>query len=337
MDVKLIMGMINQQNRLVVLLLLTALLLPVSLYVNIILDTKIVYTHLYYLPITMAGLWYYKKAVYVALFLAFIHIGINVPQEGLANYGVIIRGIALCFIAYVVGALAELKDRHLTSLTKAQQEMAMLSGKILNAYEEERARLARELHDEIGQTLTVISLDLQYLQLKLASAEKPLQEKVASSIKLLEQTLNYVRNQIVALRPPSLDNIGLVEVVREMVRELSTRTGLDIKIKEKGFSQRLPADLETALYRCIQEALTNVVRHAGATRVELELLKKPGMLTAIIKDNGKGFDPARLNIFSKGLGLAGMWERVNLLGGELQIDAVPGKGVRISIAIPLHH
>lgn len=214
------------------------------------------------------------------------------------------------------------------------KEVQMLSGKILHAYEEERTRLARELHDEIGQALTVINLDLQYLQRKLMFAESPLQEKIASSIKLLEQTLGNIRAKILALRPPSLDSIGLVEVIREMAQELSDRTGLSIDFKEKDCSKRLPIDLETALYRCIQEALTNVVRHANATKVELELLKKYDMVSAIIRDNGKGFDPVQLKPINKGVGLAGMQERVKLLGGELQVDTEPGKGTLISINIP---
>ncbi len=215
------------------------------------------------------------------------------------------------------------------------REIQILSGRILHAYEEERSRLARELHDEIGQALTVISLDLQYLQVKLASEESFLQEKIKSSMQLLEQTLDYVRRQIVDLRPPSLDKIGLIEVVREMARELGSRADLTIDIQEKGFSRRLPADIETALYRCIQEALTNTVRHASASKVAIEMLKNSNEVSADIQDNGKGFDPGHLKFNSKGVGLAGIRERVKLLGGKLKINAAPGRGVRISILIPL--
>ncbi len=218
---------------------------------------------------------------------------------------------------------------------EAEEEKQALSGRILHAYEEERSRLARELHDEIGQALTVISLDLQYLQVKLASEESFLQEKIKSSMQLLEQTLDYVRRQIVDLRPPSLDKIGLIEVVREMARELGSRAGLTIDIQEKGFSRRLPADIETALYRCIQEALTNTVRHASASKVAIEMLKNSNEVSADIQDNGKGFDPGHLKFNSKGVGLAGIRERVKLLGGKLKINAAPGRGVRISILIPL--
>jgi signal transduction histidine kinase len=220
----------------------------------------------------------------------------------------------------------ELKERY--------REIQILSGRILHAFEEERSRLARELHDEIGQALTVVTLDLQYLQMKLSSAEPSLQDKIVSSLQLLEHTLDYVRRQIVALRPPSLDNIGLVEVVREMARELGSRAGLTIEIQEKGFSGRLSADIETALYRCIQEALTNTVRHAGATKVTLELLKNSHGVSVDIQDDGKGFDSGHLKLHCKGVGLAGIRERVNLLGGKLQIKAAPGKGVRITIFIP---
>jgi signal transduction histidine kinase len=215
------------------------------------------------------------------------------------------------------------------------KEIQILSGRILHAYEEERSRLARELHDEIGQALTVVNLDLQYLQMKLSSSERSLQEKIASSLQLLEQTLDYVRRQIMALRPPSLDNMGLVEVVRDMALELGNRADMAIEINENGFDRRLPADIETALYRCIQEALTNTVRHAAASKVDIELLKEPRVVSVAIEDNGKGFDPVSNNVYAKGVGLAGIRERVTLLGGKLQIDAAPGKGVRIAITIPL--
>lgn len=215
------------------------------------------------------------------------------------------------------------------------REIQILSGRILNAYEEERARLARELHDEIGQVLTVINLDLQYLQMKLSGEDPSLQQKIASSIQLLGQTLESVRRQIISLRPPSLDKMGLVEVVREMARELGGRAGLTVEIREKGFSRRLPANLETAVYRCIQEALTNTVRHANAGRVDIELVKRKREVSAVVRDDGKGFDPVQIKQYAASTGLAGIRERVNLLGGKLQVDAAPGEGARLSITIPV--
>ncbi len=223
-------------------------------------------------------------------------------------------------------AEVELKERY--------RDIQKLSGRILHAYEEERTRLARELHDEIGQALTVINLDLQYLQMKLSSIEPSFQEKLADSIELLMQTLHNVRRQIFALRPPALDKMGLVDVIHDMADELGSRAGLTIDIKNEGFSKRLHGDIETTLYRCIQEALTNTVRHANAEKVDIELIKNASNVTVVIKDNGKGFEPNYIKQYSNGVGLAGIRERVALLAGTLQINAAPGEGVKINITIP---
>ncbi len=225
---------------------------------------------------------------------------------------------------------------------RAEQELQVryrdiqnLSGRILHAYEEERTRLSRELHDEIGQALSVVSMDLQYLRLKLPPVDPSFQEKLAAGIKLLGQTLDNVRCLIVALRPPSLDKMGLVEVVRDMAEELTSRTGMDIHVKETGFSRRLPSYIETGLYRCVQEALTNTVRHAGATSVSIELHRLSHTVQVLIKDNGQGFDLEVVQKEGNGFGLVGMQERVKLMGGSLEILAEAGLGVRVSITIPL--
>ncbi len=215
------------------------------------------------------------------------------------------------------------------------REIQVLSGRILRAFEEERSRLARELHDEIGQALTVINMDLQYLQVKLSSLDPADQDKLANSIKLLRETLHNVRRQILALRPPSLDKMGLVEVVREMAREVGDRAGLKISVQEKGLSMRLPQEIETALYRCIQEALTNTVRHAEASNVQIGLQRIQDQVFASIVDDGIGLSPEQVkNNPNGGVGLAGLRERVSLLNGTIQLDTAPGKGFRINIAIP---
>lgn len=215
------------------------------------------------------------------------------------------------------------------------KEIKIMSGRLLNAYEEERTRLARELHDEIGQTLTVISMDLQYLHLKVAKDTPSLQAKLNESISLLEKTLNNVRRYIIALRPPALDNMGLLEVIHDMVHELETRSDLEIDIHAPGFPRRLPSEIETAIYRCVQEALTNTIRHAGATKVGIDFMCSKDKIVASVEDNGKGFDPEVTTRQTKGVGLAGIRERVNLLSGSLHINAAPGEGTKISIILPL--
>lgn len=219
-------------------------------------------------------------------------------------------------------------------LRERYQEIQVLSGRILSAYEEERTRLARELHDEIGQALTVINMDLQYLQVHLPSKEQEFLEKLAASAELARETLNNLRRQIAALRPPALDNIGLVEAVREMAREVGRRSGLSIQLQETGLSRRLPVNIETVLYRIIQEALTNVVRHARAGRVEIKLCREREGVSAEIIDNGVGFklDGDRQTL--GGVGLVGIRERAHLVGGSLEIDSTPGQGTRLFVSVP---
>lgn len=220
----------------------------------------------------------------------------------------------------------ELQIRH--------REIQALSGRILNAYEEERTRLARELHDEIGQALTVVSMDLQYLQLNLPPVDPFFQEKLEAGIKQLGQTLENVRRLIVALRPPALDKMGLVEVVRDMAQELACRARINIHVKANGFAGRLPSYMETGLYRCIQEGLTNGVRHSGAHNVIIELEELTHAVKVVVEDDGQGFDLEDVRAKGKGVGLAGMLERVRLMGGDMEIRTGKEKGTCISITVP---
>lgn len=219
-------------------------------------------------------------------------------------------------------------------LKASYQEVQSLSLKVLQAYEEERARLARELHDEVGQALTSVKLDLQLLGQRLAGEAPALEGSLDRSIQLLKDTVGNVRRHIVFLRPPPLDEYGLLEVVQDMVGDFSHRTGVKVSLDCRGLSRRLPRDTETALFRCIQESLTNVARHAGARRVQVTLQQCRERVTTWVKDDGKGFDPGTLGRVSSQIGLQGMEERVTLLGGEFHIYSSPGGGTEVSISIP---
>ncbi len=210
-----------------------------------------------------------------------------------------------------------------------------LSRKVLNAYEEERVRLARELHDEVGMALTTLKLNLQLLNKDLSDKGIAHEERLASSIDYANNLLSAIRSKAVFLRPPSLDELGLVAVVDNMVKELARHTNMRAELQLNGKYKKLPVEIETALYRCIQEALTNVARHASATNVSVKLDCNSQDVLVRITDDGIGFDSHGGSDTGKHLGLQGMKERVALLSGEIAINSSPGKGTEIQITIPL--
>jgi signal transduction histidine kinase len=201
----------------------------------------------------------------------------------------------------------------------------------VEAQELERARLARELHDETGQALTSILLGLKSLEERVDTEQG---RRAATELReLVVSTLQDVRRLAVELRPSALDDFGLVpalERLRDTVREQS---GIDVDIQSRLKVDRLPEELETALYRIVQEALTNVIKHAGATRVTIMLVQKGNAVSLIVQDDGAGFDPQ--DVREGGLGLTGMRERVSLLGGRLSVESTEGAGTMLSAEVPV--
>ncbi len=249
----------------------------------------------------------------------------NVPIYDDSGRLVAIEGIARDISEQV------LKEQQLKT---SHAKIEALSNRILGAMEDERTRLARELHDEVGQALTAVKLDLQLLQDEL-SAFKPQCNKLKQSIELVDHTLNLVRRQSVSLRPPTLDNIGLIPAIREMTGGFMKRTGVKTKVIVKDFPAKLPMAIETALYRCVQESLTNVARHSRAKAASVELSCRGGLLFISVEDDGIGFIPDQLAVSTEHIGLTGMHERVKLLDGEMNIASAPGVGARIKIEVPL--
>ena len=234
--------------------------------------------------------------------------------------------------------LRKLEIQRQEAEAKLQSSYAMISSllrKVLNAYEEERARLARELHDEVGMALTTLKLNLQLLNNDLSARDDAYKERLASTIPYVDNLLNAIRSKAVFLRPPSLDELGLVAVVDNMVNELSQRTSVLAELQTSSNYEKLPVEIETALYRCIQEALTNVARHASAGHVSVKLEYNTQDVFIRVTDDGIGFDLQDCSDTAKHLGLQGMKERVALLSGEIVINSSPGKGTDIQITIPL--
>jgi signal transduction histidine kinase len=203
--------------------------------------------------------------------------------------------------------------------------------RVVEAQELERARLARELHDETGQALTSILLGLKPLEQTAATDEA--RAAVASLRELVVSTLQDVRRLAVELRPSALDDFGLVTAVERLADTFRDQSGLQVDLEAQLGEVRLPREVETALYRIIQEALTNIVKHAGASRVSILLTRRDGSVAAIVEDDGSGFDPSATS--DDGLGLVGMRERVGLIDGRLRIESAAGSGTTVLAEVPL--
>jgi signal transduction histidine kinase len=203
--------------------------------------------------------------------------------------------------------------------------------RVVQAQELERRRLARELHDETGQALTSILLGLKALEERIEgddarAAAHDLRELVVS-------TLQGVRRLAVELRPTALDDFGLVAALERLTHSFGEQTGIRVDFEPTlGPGERLPADAETALYRIVQEALTNIVKHAHASRVSVLLTRHGGTVKAMVEDDGRGFDPTAGR--EDGVGLLGMRERLALLGGRLEIESGEA-GTTVVAEVPL--
>jgi signal transduction histidine kinase len=203
--------------------------------------------------------------------------------------------------------------------------------RVVAAQELERRRLARELHDETGQALTSILLGLRTVE--EAKSPEEVHAAAATLRELVVDTLQDVRTLAVELRPKVLDDFGLVPALERLVATFSEKTGIAVDLEAALPEERLPAEIETALYRIVQEALTNVVKHAGASRVSVLLTRGATSVTAVVEDDGRGFEAGESS--GEGLGLVGMRERVSLLEGRLAIESTEGAGTTLVAEVPL--
>jgi signal transduction histidine kinase len=226
--------------------------------------------------------------------------------------------------------LAEtLAARAATGVDLSQRVSRDAVRRVVEAQELERKRLARELHDETGQALTSILLGLKPLE---DATEGETRAAVLALRELVVSTLQNVRRLAVELRPSALDDFGLVPAIQRLAESFG-ESGVHVDVEAQIGDERLPEAVETTLYRIVQEALTNVTKHAEARRLSITLTRKNGSIVAIVEDDGKGFDPAAAE--SDGLGLLGMRERLALVGGKLRIEAAAGAGTTIAAEVPV--
>lgn len=224
----------------------------------------------------------------------------------------------------------------LDELGVVQGKLRTLSAAIINAQEEERRRISRELHDDTAQALT--SLLLYAKALEQGDAPPAVRAALAEVREEVARSLEGVRRLARELRPSALDDLGLVAALEGYTQDLARRARLPISFDHACGGDRLPPKTELALYRIAQEALTNVAKHASATSVEVRLVREPGACTLTVADDGRGFNQRTMETISpagRGIGLFGMRERAELAGGMLDILTAPGRGTRVRARVPL--
>ena len=224
-----------------------------------------------------------------------------------------------------IDALRRENDRLIESLAGVQGRFRRLARAVWRIEEDERRRLARELHDNLGQTLTGLRMRLEKL---------PAGDDRDAAVEAASQALDDVRSISRLLRPPVLDDLGLDAALKWLARRTAEDAGLPVRVTGS-LDRRLDPDAETLLFRIAQEALTNVVKHAGATRAEVSFARVGDQFEMRISDNGAGFDVAAIDSESAGIGLAAMRDRAALFGGELGIASAPGQGAAISVTLRL--
>lgn len=236
----------------------------------------------------------------------------------------------------------EARNAENLELSESLRRQSALRGKLLSrlitAQEDERKRVARELHDELGQALGGLALQTQAMKQFITSDSGRALEQLDQTRELITETTDQMYNLILDLRPSSLDDLGLAAALRACADRNLTGTGITLEMDSEKLTGRLPAETETALFRVFQEALSNVVRHAGAGRVRITLAQSNGFFEGEILDDGRGFDPEAVSMDEqtpRGLGLIGMHERIALCSGHLEIISRPGSGTRVRIRVPV--
>ena len=220
-------------------------------------------------------------------------------------------------------------------LRKSHEQLRALSVYLQHIREDERIRISRQVHDELGQSLTGLKMDLYWLSSRLPKQLREVHDKTKAMSAHIDSTIQTVRRISTELRPGILDDLGLVAALEWQAHEFQKRTGVHCTVTSDLKEAILDEDLNTAFFRIFQETLTNVIRHANATKVTIHLKKQRGQLILEIKDNGRGISEAEISN-TRSIGLLGMRERAALLGGKITVSGVSGKGTTVLVKIPLN-
>jgi signal transduction histidine kinase len=224
------------------------------------------------------------------------------------------------------------KEIHRLQLERAESALRQLSRRLVGAQEAERKFISRELHDAVGQTLTAVGLELGSLE-SVRDVPSEFAKRVSEAKRMNSESLSVIRDLAMGLRPSMLDDIGLRPALEWQGRQISRSASIPVSMDFSGETSELPELQRTCIYRAVQEALTNSVRHAHASSIRVKVDAKPGRLVATVEDDGDGFDNSEGG--GKGIGLLGIQERVAELGGSVRIVTGPGKGTKLILQIPI--
>jgi signal transduction histidine kinase len=227
------------------------------------------------------------------------------------------------------------RQRAEDKLRRSLDQLRALTTYLQYVREEERTRIAREVHDELGQALTGLKLDMSWIASKLGKSAKPVQQKVKTMVDHIDSTIQTVRRIATELRPGILDSLGLIAAMEWQANEFQSRTGIPCVVTTTLEETIWDQDITTVFFRIYQETLTNIIRHAKATRVAVRLDQDDDTLVMTVSDNGRGISEEEM-ASTRSLGLLGMRERAMLVGGEVTLQGAPGKGTTVTLRVPLN-
>jgi len=236
-------------------------------------------------------------------------------------------GLGLVLAAFSIYKILGLEQATAESRTALQQ----LSARLVALQEEERRSISRELHDEVGQTLTGVRVELANLSQLIRSGSTESAAKADEIKQQVESSIGVVRNMALLLRPSMLDDLGLVPALQWQAREVARRAGIRVNVDAASVSEELPEEHKTCVFRIVQEALHNCLQHAAARNVNITVAQEPSLLSLAIEDDGKGFNARE----EKGMGLLGIEERVSHLGGRFAVESAPSHGTVLKVLLPL--
>jgi signal transduction histidine kinase len=245
----------------------------------------------------------------------------------------LIAGILMSLVCgwYILRLERQARHRY-QALARSRLELEGLSARLVEAQEEERRSISRGLHDEVGQSLGALLVEVGQLSKLVPPEDRVTQAQISQIKSVAESAVKSIRDIALLLRPPMLDDLGLVPALEWQAREISRRSDMEVEVQSENVSEDLGDETKVTVYRLVQEALNNAATHASAKNAKVAITQNADKITVEIADDGHGFDPER----QRGMGILGMEERVRRLGGTLTIDSSAGKGATVKAEIPLH-
>jgi len=245
----------------------------------------------------------------------------------------LIAGVLMSLICgwYILRLEKQARHRY-QALARSRLDLEGLSARLVEAQEEERRSISRELHDEVGQTLGALLVEVGQLGKLVPPDDRVTQAQITHIKSVAESAVKSIRDIALLLRPPMLDDLGLVPALEWQAREISRRSDMEVEVQSENVSESLGDETKVTIYRLVQEALNNAASHAAAKNARVTIAQNSDKITLQVTDDGHGFDPAR----QRGMGILGMEERVRRLSGTFTIDSAPGKGATVKAEIPLH-